>query len=458
MRKFFSSAVLWYLRLFSKLALSLHRPEVVIGIAGSVGKSSTRNALEAILTDIGPTVSIGNSETGIPLGILGIRPNGYTAQDWLKMLLRAPFGLFFLKPYTYLIVEMGIDEPYPPKNMSYLLTIIQPDIGILVNESAVHTDQFEKILTNQQKKYFSDKERLDFLISAITHEDVKMVMASQCKTIIFNADNPYIVSAIKKINHDTKTLLTFGEEKVHDIYYTNYHLSEKGTSMAFHTNKGIIQPVFKNLLPREYQQVIAAAIIAALDIKRSPMPAFYEQIMTSLMSRYRLPKGRGSYFKGIKDTLIIDSSYNASKVATLAFLDMVEELKKTTQRPVVFLFGDMRELGKEAEYEHKAVVKRINEVCDYLYCVGPLTKEYVLPEVSNLKEKKWFSSNLEAGKYLKENLPERAIVLVKGSQNTIFLEESLKYLLSDHKDISLLCRQENYWLDIKKKQGKLATI
>jgi len=50
---------------------------------------------------------------------------------------------------------------------------------------------------------------------------------------------------------------------------------------------------------------------------------------------------------------------------------------------------------------------------------------------------------------MRENLPKNAIVLVKGSQNTIFLEEAVKLILKNKSDEKLLCRQDDYWMKIK---------
>ncbi|MEO6691160.1 MAG: hypothetical protein ABIO44_02360, partial [Saprospiraceae bacterium] len=146
MREFLIWTVLFYLRFWAKTALSLHRP-YVIGIAGSVGKSSTRNALEAVLKDHFRTkVVSGNSETGVPLGILGLELDSFTKNNWIQVLLQAPLKIFNLSKVQTLIIEMGIDDPYPPKNMTYLLTIVKPNLSIDLNATATHTMQFEKLL------------------------------------------------------------------------------------------------------------------------------------------------------------------------------------------------------------------------------------------------------------------------------------------------------------------------
>lgn len=442
--------VLLYLRFFAKIALFLHKP-TVIGIAGSVGKSSTRNALFAILKDHFPSKMIGNSETGIPLGILGITPHGFTPFHWFLMLIATPFGINFLKGTTYLIAEMGIDDPYPPKNMEYLLTIIKPDIAVSLNISATHTMQFEKLL-NKKEGHGTD---LDFILQQMAEDDTKIITKSGCKIGIYNADDFYIskqITAFKQKGSST-TLLPFGKQKQNAISFADYHVSTEGTLFGFEiSNDKKTATLFINfpkfLLPRVYEEVFAASILAALQTSLS-----IDQIQKSLENNFTLPKGRGSIFEGIHDSLIIDSSYNASRNAIEAFLDLAQILKRQSKRPFVFVMGDMRELGEAAKVEHENVARKILETVDYLYCVGPLTREFVVPSVSRsarkIKEIQWFENSQKAGQCLQKNLPKNALVLVKGSQNTIFLEEAVKYLLKNKSDNKNLCRQEEYWLKIK---------
>ncbi|MDO9027616.1 MAG: carbon monoxide dehydrogenase beta subunit family protein [Candidatus Roizmanbacteria bacterium] len=177
------------------------------------------------------------------------------------------------------------------------------------------------------------------------------------------------------------------------------------------------------------------------------------KIKKSLINNFFLPVGRSSFFHGINDSIIIDSSYNASRASLLTFIETASLLAKKENRPLVVLMGDMRELGKEAENEHKIVTESLKKVgTNYLYCVGPLTKKYVLPEVSkSVKESQWFENSIKLGEYLKTSLPYHSVVLVKGSQNTIFLEEAIKFILRDKKDEKKLCRQNEFWLSQKNK-------
>jgi len=451
-KRIVSWLVLYYFRFWARIAIRLNQPKI-IGITGSVGKSSTRNAVFSILKDyyLTKVIKKGNSETGIPLGILGLQVGDYSFLDWLRLIIFSPFGIFYLKSIQYLIIEMGVDDPYPPKNMGYLLTIVKPDIGIFLNVYPIHTMQFEKI---------AEKDR-DFLLKKITKEKGRIISEANCEIGIYNQDNDYVVKEVKSKRFQSKVgqpldkkLLSFGKAKNNNIYYLGYKISLLGTKFRFFIkNKGEISLTFKNyLLPKVYEEVFGSAILIGLSVGLK-----ISQIKKSLEDNFSLPYGRSSVFKGINNSIIIDSSYNASRASVLSFLEMAYEIKKQTNKQLIFVFGEMRELGRYAEKEHHLVVEEIIYKVDYLYCVGSLTKKYVVEYIgihypkSQLKELKWFKNSVLLGEYLKENVPSQSIVLFKGSQNTIFLEEGLKYILKNKNDFKNLCRQNQYWIELKNK-------
>lgn len=438
MKKLFVKAILFYIKFWAKTAISIHKP-ITIGVAGSVGKSSTRNAIYAILKDHASTRFVyGNSETGVPLGILGIGMEDYSLTTWIQTLIACPFRVLSIGKYKYMVVEMGIDDPMPPKNMNYLLSIIKPDIAISLNVSATHTQQFEKLLHAKPK----DASTKEFLLQKIAEEDTKIILNSSCKLGIYNSDDPYITSAL--LNYPGK-VLRFGK-KSDDIKYVDYKVDLTGTEFKFEIQSKIINITFKKqVLPEEYREVFAATLLVAhglnLDLTRC----------AKILTRdFQLPKGRGSIFTGVRNTIIIDSSYNSSAKSVVAFLNLLKILSRTTKKRVVFIMGDMRELGNTAETEHSDVVKQLSEVVDTLYCVGPLTRRFVIPNVPKNIKSEWFANSLDAGKFASKNIEKESIILVKGSQNEIFLEEAIKILLKNNSDISKLCRQGDYWKRIKK--------
>ncbi len=458
MRSTIYQIVLLYLRFFARLSLFFHKPKI-IGITGSVGKTSTREAIYAMLKEYAPTKMIkkGNSEIGIPLGILGLQVKTNSITDWTRLLFLAPLRLKYLKKTKYLVVEMGIDEPDPPKNMEFLLTIVKPEICIFLNVFPVHTMQFEKTIPNLlQSTKLSDEEKMNLILKRIAEEKGKLVTQNpRCTTVIYNADNEYVrdlVNMFRNSDENTrdKQFLAFGENSENSLFYKGYDITLRGTNFEFRLEQqqqSIKLQLSRFLLPQVYEETFAATILAGKAVGLSKA-----QIVTGILQHFELPAGRSSIFHGIKDSIIIDSSYNASKRPVLAFLELLSKLRSEEERPTVFLFGDMRELGERARQEHEEVVENIPSVVQYLYCVGPLTKKYVIPRLQKyLKEVRWFENSQDAGEYLRANLPERALVLVKGSQNTIYLEEALKFILKDKADIARLCRQDEFWRRKKEK-------
>lgn len=438
----------------------------VIGMTGSVGKSSERDAVRALLQDNFRirVIEKGNSETGVPLGILGLQVHslgfetlGSSIFDWIRLVFSAPFSLGYLKNIQYLIVEMGIDDPYPPRNMGYMLSIVKPDISVFLNVYPVHTEQFEKTLIDTDKEALNSTEkRIDEILKNIAKEKGRIITDSQCKVGIYNFDNRYVKEAVAHVAEKSQIkLISFGSDESNDVYYGRYEVAIEGTMFTFYINnegkkESILLKINNYALPEEYREIFAAAIAVGKNVGMSNF-----QITQSLQKNFSVPPSRASLLKGLRNSIILDSSYNASRSAVQAFIRLGSVLAKKEKHPFVFLFGDMRELGNEAKNEHEAVAQDIIKAVDYLYCVGPLTKEYILPVVkqeetaSKLREIKWFATSSEAGEYLKDNIPEGALILVKGSQNTIFMEEAVKALLQNKNDVSKLCRQENYWLQKK---------
>ena len=161
--------------------------------------------------------------------------------------------------------------------------------------------------------------------------------------------------------------------------------------------------------------------------------------------------GRMQLLEGIRDITIIDDSYNASPEAMVAALDTLYEMSGQHK---VALLGNMNELGTFGVEAHKEIGRycdpsKLNEVLT----LGPEANEYLAPiAADNGCKVTIFDSPYKAGDYLKSNLPEGAIVLIKGSQNRVFAEEAIKPLLRNPSDEAKLVRQSKDWMTIKKKQ------
>ena len=393
MKKSVILLLLNYLRFFARLQLfkiKLLNPKLkIVGITGSAGKTSTLLATEAALT---PNFRVktnygGNSESGIPLNILGFKNPDFSLLSWLKIAILTPFKLLTnWKIYDIYLLEMGIDSAKSPKNMPYLLSIVKPDIGIFLNVTSVHLENFSSL----------DK---------IAEEKAKLV--NTAKIAIINKSDPLVKKYTKN-----KNTLTIKPLKI-DI------------------------PNF--FLPDIYNISLGAALAVAKTINLETSIA-----INNLKNNFQLPPGRSSILKGLNNSTLIDSSYNSSPLATAEMLNFLSSYPS----PKIALLGDMRELGAASELAHQNLYKTALKSADQIISVGPETSRYFGPKAKKFLY--WW----QAADYLKNNLPENSTILIKGSQNTIFLEELVKELIPTNKlkyylTNQLICRQSPYWLKTK---------
>jgi len=480
LKSLFAKILLCYLRFWAKLAIALNNP-IIIGLTGSAGKSSLRNAIFSIISPSfsAKMIEKGNSETGIPLGILGLQVKNYAFTKWLAFIFKAPFGVFYIRNTEYLVVEMGVDEPFPPKNMDYLLTIVRPKIGILLNVYPVHTMQFEQALSSQEKN-LPPQEKEKLLLNAIAKQKSKILTTLPASgTAIYPKDffylknmklhsltsisSPLLRRELKSSVAEEKNIsteqnrrllrrrikikakkLTFGSLKA-TCKVKSYQVSlEKGTEITLGYKKKNYFLYFPNyVLPKYYAEVFGAAFLAGISLNLLP-----EVIMRNLETNLVLPNGRASLIDGIKETKIIDSSYNSSLRPLLGMLALLDEL--AGKRKKIAVLGDMRELGLQTQLEHERAAQKAVKVADEIILVGPNMKQYFLPKALALKFPKnkiyHFENAFIAGDFLSKHLKGKELILVKGSQNTIFLEIVVKKIMKTPKLASqLLCRRGAFW-------------
>jgi UDP-N-acetylmuramoyl-tripeptide--D-alanyl-D-alanine ligase len=150
------------------------------------------------------------------------------------------------------------------------------------------------------------------------------------------------------------------------------------------------------------------------------------EMMQSLKKARPCP-GRMNLIKGIKDTIIIDDSYNSAPDSLNAALETINEL--SAKRKILVL-GDMLELGSEEEDAHKEVLKNAFKVNpDAVLLVGEKFKK----ASSGLSSKKReiavdFKTSSEAGSFLQDYVKKGDLVLVKGSRS-IGLEKVVKEIM-----------------------------
>ncbi len=447
MKKLFEKFFLSYIRFFAVLELKKVKP-YIIGITGSVGKSSVRDAITTVLQDEYPVKVTGkaNSETGIPLDILGLEMRDYSSLDWLRVSLLAPLALLFRKEkYEKYIVEMGVDSPYEPKNMSYLLKILKPNTAVFVNVHSVHSEAFDKEVSETDLE-----KRKDLIVKKIAQEKGKLIQSVETGGyVVVNAKDENVMGMVKGCKGEVVTV--GGEDSV--VSYSNVQCDLNGFKCSFAIDymgkKDRLDLYIKDqVLGPHYAMTfglaIAVGVTQGIEFKKC----------VKALENYKLPPGRMSLLKGIKGSYIIDSSYNASGSAVIDALQVLNDVSNGREK--IAVIGDMRELGAEAEIEHKRIAKKLFEVAEKIVLVGPLTKKYVFDEILNrgfLKENiHWFENSFLAKDFVRDLIQGDEVILVKGSQNTIFLERVVEEIMLNKDEVDkLLCRRGKYWDNIRGK-------
>ena len=152
---------------------------------------------------------------------------------------------------------------------------------------------------------------------------------------------------------------------------------------------------------------------------------------------------------GIKKSIIIDDTYNASPDAVKMALDALYSFE-TPQR--IAILGMMNELGDLSAKEHEKIGKYCNsKLLNLVVTVGKDANKFLAPMAKEKGCEVYEAKNsIDAGLFVKGKIKEGAVILAKGSQNGVFTEEALKPLLASKSDFSKLVRQDQYWM--KKKQ------
>ena len=392
------------LKVLSKAVIRKYKP-TVIGITGSVGKTSTKEAIFSVLRDkfnVRASDASFNNEIGFPMAILGLKRPGRLV--WFYNLFKA-LKLVLMKDRNYpeiLVLEMGADKP---GDIDYLVDIAPPKISVItgVGEIPVHVE------------YYSGPEE-------VAKEKSKLVSALSPNGLAILNHDDWTVFDMKDLNRG-KTL-TFGFDQHADIKASDmrYFFEEDGEARAgisFKLNYEGKSVPFRLVGALGKHQIYAALAAAAVGIH------FGMNLIdiSEALEKMEFPKQRMKLVKGIRDSWIIDDTYNASPLSTQAALETLSEFgnkvigQKGKGRKIAVL-GDMRELGIFTEKAHRLIGNLAGEKTEYLFTVGPAAKFIADSAFNQLPKEniRTFDSSDETGEWLKDFVQESDVVLVKGSR------------------------------------------
>ena len=316
----------------------------VIGVTGSVGKTSTKDIIASVISKKYKTLKTeGNNNNNIGL----------------------PFTILKLKDHEVAVIEMGMNHF---KEISLLSKIAKPTISVITNIGTSHIGNLgsrENIL----------KAKLEIL------------EGMEKPVLIVNNDNDLLHNFYEN-NKEKIEIKTYGINQKSDIMASNINLQE--TSSKFICN--LKNEKFEITVPVGGEHFVLNSLCASLIGKLLNIEN--EKIIKGI-EEFKLTKKRMDITKLNNGVTIINDSYNASYESVKASLKYISEFKN--QRKIAVL-GDMFELGNFSEELHRKVGREVvNKQIDILICTGENSK-YIYEEALKQgikKENAYYFQNKE---------------------------------------------------------------
>jgi len=337
----------------------------VIGITGSVGKSTTKEIVAAVLEQRYRTLkNTGNlnNEIGLPLTILGLRKNHQRA-----------------------VLEMGF---YIPGEIEFLCNIAQPHVGVLTNIGTVHAER-----AGSQEAIARGKSEL-----------VQALPAGPAGVAILNYDDPWI----REMADKTKARVFFyGLDEEVDLWADQVEgLGLEGIRFRLHYGNETLYLRVPLIGRHSVHTALRAAAVGLVE------GLTWEEIINGLrtgQNQLRLVTVRTK-----NGALLLDDTYNASPQSTLAALNLLEEMPGRK----IAVLGDMLELGQYERIGHEKVGGRAAEVADEIVTIGERARLIAHAALKNRFPSEFlieFDNSDQAIEYLEDHLQATDVVLVKGS-------------------------------------------
>lgn len=426
MKTFFKKAVVAILTLEAKILMKRHKP-TIIAITGSVGKTTTKDAIYAAIKNSVParkSEKSFNSEIGVALTVLGLSNAWNSSFFWFKNIVEGLVIALFSKNYpSVLVLETGIDRP---GDMERLTAWLKPDIVVLTRLPSVPV----------HVEYFSSPE-------AVVTEKMKLVTALKSNgTLVYNADDTIIQAQLPEVLQRAIGFSRYLESDFTGSQDRIVYADDIPVGMEFTLTHGPESTPVKIDGTAGTQQVYAVAAAAGVASVLGISLADVAGAMKDLKS----PPGRLRLIRGIKATTILDDTYNSSPTASEQALQTLGELKYAKRK--IAVLGDMMELGQFSSVEHERIGHLAAGIVNVLITVGVRSQKIAEGALENgLSEKTIFQYDdaISAGRELQNMLQPGDIVLVKGSQS-VRAERVVEEIMADPDSATqLLVRQDEEW-------------
>jgi UDP-N-acetylmuramoyl-tripeptide--D-alanyl-D-alanine ligase len=339
----------------------------VIGITGSVGKTTTKELVHAVMSQRGLTLKAEgsyNNEIGLPLTLLQLRPE-----------------------HQYAVLEMGM---YAQGEIALLCELARPQVGVLTIVGPVHLERLGSMEA----------------IAAAKRELVEALPAEPEGVAILNQDDARVMAMAA---HTPARVFTYGLNETADLWASDLvSRGLDGIRFSLHYGRQTLRNISVPLLGRHSVHTALRATAVGLIEGLS-----WEEIINGLQgmsSQLRLVA-----VPGPQGSVIIDDTYNSSSESAIAALNLLADLDGRR----IAVLGDMLELGSYTETAHQMVGRRARVVADKLLAVGELGRligEAALQAGMPANDLFFAPDAVTAAPLLEKLIAPGDVILVKGSR------------------------------------------
>ncbi|WP_353828055.1 UDP-N-acetylmuramoyl-tripeptide--D-alanyl-D-alanine ligase [Agromyces sp. SYSU T0242] len=277
----------------------------IVGVTGSNGKTTTKNLLRAVLSQVGPTVAARksyNNEVGAPTTMLELT-----------------------EETEYLVAEMGASGV---GEITRLIRMARPDVGIVLKVGLAHAGEFGGIEKTVQAK--------SEMVTDLLPTDVA----------VLNVDDPRVAPMAERT---AARVVGFGLGDDADVRASDVVVHARGTEFTVTVPGGESARVRFSVLGEHHVMNALAATAAALQLD-VPLPTIVDGLeQVTLAEQWRM-----QVMGGRDDITVINDAYNASPDSMAAALKTLAQVKRPDARTIAVL-GEMSELGEFSGEEHDRI-------------------------------------------------------------------------------------------------------
>ena len=345
----------------------------IIGITGSVGKTTLKNLVGFSLKNYGKVYCSPhsyNNKFGVPLSLSNLK-------------IDTEYGVF----------EIGMDKKGEIDSLS---KIVKPEIAIITNISGAHFKNFNTLKD----------------IARAKAEIIKNIQNNG--KIILNKDEKFFNFLSNEARKQNIEIITFSAKKKADISLLKITKVNNNFRLKINVKKRIFYFSTKSSTKSFINNILACiSILNVLNLNLD--------VMKKKFTNFSIPSGRGDIKlikKFNKNFKFIDESYNANPLSMLSAIENMQYYRgKANSKKIVFL-GDMLELGKKSQKLHKELSIVINRSdIDKVFVYGKYIKE-TFNYLNKSKKGKVFNNLHEAYVHFGKIINNNDLLMVKGSNAT----------------------------------------